>query len=68
MKKTKTSSALFDEAELALKEAYTDLVTESQRMGFPIVVVRDGTVVRMKPEIVLRESRAMYSTRRKDGE
>jgi len=63
-----TETNLFDKAERALKRAVAKLVEERRRLGEPIVTWRDGKVVKLKPEAVLRESRAQYPAREKQHE
>ena len=40
-------------AEMALKEAVADAIAEHKRMGRPIVVWRDGKVVKIPPEEIV---------------
>lgn len=66
MRKPVSSAALFDEAELALYEAYANLLDDSRRMEHPIVVMREGKVVKLKPDpLLLREPRAKYAQSKK---
>jgi hypothetical protein len=40
-------------AEMALKEAVADAIAEHKRMGRPIMVWRDGKVVKIPPEEII---------------
>jgi hypothetical protein len=40
-------------AEMALKEAVADAIAEHKRMGRPIVIWRDGKVVKVPPEEIV---------------
>jgi hypothetical protein len=40
-------------ADIALKEAVADAIAEHKRMGRPIVVWRDGKVVKIPPEEII---------------
>jgi hypothetical protein len=40
-------------AEMALKEAVADAIAEHKRMGRPIVIWRDGKVVKIPPEEIV---------------
>lgn len=50
MKKEVKDLPLDVRAEMALKEAVADAIAEHKRMGRPIVVWRDGKVVKIPPE------------------
>ncbi len=50
MKEGVKNLSLDARAEMALKEAVAEAIAEHKRMGRPIVVRRDGKVVKIPPE------------------
>jgi hypothetical protein len=44
-------------AEMALKEAFAEVLAEHKRLGLPVVILRDGKVVRVPAEELESELR-----------
>lgn len=47
-------------AELALREAVKDVITEHARLGLPLYIGRNGKVVKLSPRKVRSLSKATY--------
>ena len=47
-------------AELALREAVEEVISEHLRMGIPLYVGRDGRVVKLSPKEARRLSRSAH--------